>query len=203
MSGRFLKCFLILLLWSASSLHAAESDSYGEISVNGHLMLDLTGDDSDGRLGLRNKAMGDRLLNLEEYYDAIRYYEEAAIYLPTEADIYFNLGNCYYFLAESSVMSAKPGIYDMAIEYYETAIEIYEYPENAGKSLQNYYLALIRKCFSMAESTDDHTEANSFKVDVIIPLEDDIYDDYPTVGDELDELYDLLHVGWVDYFEED
>lgn len=186
MSGKFPKCLLLILFSLTVLWITGYSDDTTGKKVNGY---DLDSLDSEYLKGLRRKALGDMLLNQESYATAIKYYEEATLYIPDEADIYFNLGNCYYNIGAESTNSGnkQPGIYAIAAEYYTIALDKYDLEENQSKSKKNYYLSMIRlgTAYNLIEKNSSAKELGY----ALFDEDDDIYSDFPGITNELRYFY--------------
>lgn len=79
--------------------------------------------------GIRAKGVADMMYEKGQWNQAIRYYEMAAKYIPTEADVYFRLARIY----------DQKKLYSLAYKYYLKAEECYILPENQRKSRENLY----------------------------------------------------------------
>ena len=83
--------------------------------------------------GLRLKGIGDFLYNKKSFAQAVPYYQQALDLLPTEADIPFMLGKIYQ----------RENLYRLAELYYKQSIELFQKPENLGKTQLKAYLARV------------------------------------------------------------
>jgi len=185
-SIKIIKYIIISLLLASSSLIYSQTitnnQSKQSFTVNGFTPPYLN---SRVLLGFREKAEGDLYIRKKSYPSALKHYETAEMYLPDEADIYYNLGVIYGY----------EDIYSMAADYFKTAIDKYSLPADAGKPPQMKYLAMIRYAFFLEKGRDkpgNHDKAVQ-ELNIIESVMPGIKDSYPDVAGEYQVLYKLIY----------
>ncbi|MCX7881844.1 MAG: hypothetical protein N2314_01340 [Brevinematales bacterium] len=122
MFGRLVQLFLWLSVLTLGFSGVTKT----KIEVDGFYFSSLSQEEMKG---IRAKGVADMLYEKKQWNQAIRYYEMAAQYIPTEADIYFQLARIY----------DQRQLFTLAYKYYLKASECYELPENQRKSRENSY----------------------------------------------------------------
>jgi len=119
--------FIFLILYPSKNIN---SQTNQEFSINGYLYST----NNNFKKGLRLKEIGNFFYRKKAYAQSIPYYEKALKYIPTEADISFQLAEIYY----------KKKLWRLSELYYSETIELLKNPMNFGKSQLNSYLSQIR-----------------------------------------------------------
>ncbi|MFN4216636.1 MAG: tetratricopeptide repeat protein [Brevinematales bacterium] len=141
MYGRLVVPFLWLSLFSLSF----SAITRPKIEVDGFYFSSLSQEEMKG---IRAKGVADMLYEKRQWNQAIRYYEMAAQYIPSEADIYFQLGRIY----------DQRKLYSLAYKYYLKAAECYQLPENQRKSRESsYYNQVYRGILLVKMSVESKT----------------------------------------------
>ncbi len=113
------------------------SPTYSQDNTNDDFFINgfsFDKENSNYNKGIRLQGIGDYFFKGKSYVNAVPYYEQALTFLPSEADITFNLAEIY----------KNEELWRLAMLYYEQTIELLQLPVNFGKSQLNVYISRIK-----------------------------------------------------------
>ncbi|NPV39572.1 MAG: hypothetical protein HPY78_09900 [Brevinematales bacterium] len=184
MYGRLVALFLWLSLFSLSFSAVTRA----KIEVDGFYFSSLSQEEMKG---IRAKGVADMLYEKRQWNQAIRYYEMAAQYIPSEADIYFQLARIY----------DQRKLYTLAYKYYLKADECYQLPENQRKSRENSYYNQVYMgilLVKMSEESKTYLDQAWKLYNELKVFERELEYDYPDVYGLYKEFEEFLTFGFAE-----